>query len=157
MQLQLASLTNYRSVIGTLQANFDENLAAERQRATVDNVCYQFSCCTGWTGDDCEIRLCPSACVDSTGSTGGCRDDGICDCLLGFTGATCEVCCWLVFWFLIRICFCIACWASRELHARCVVGILIVSWEFVFFLVSVSCLITSQHIASSLRSCLIAS
>lgn len=55
--------------------------------ACENDVCV---CSAGWTGDDCEIRICPTACIDSANSTGACRADGVCDCLEGFTGATCE-------------------------------------------------------------------
>lgn len=53
----------------------------------VDDACV---CTAGWAGDDCEIRVCPELCIVSPGSTGDCRDDGICDCLPGFTGPVCE-------------------------------------------------------------------
>lgn len=54
----------------------------------VDNVCV---CTAGWSGVDCEVRTCPAECIASTGSTGECDTNGLCQCRPGFTGTTCQI------------------------------------------------------------------
>jgi len=48
-------------------------------------------CNAGWSGNDCETRVCPEACLNSTGGGSCDANTGLCSCKPRFTGTNCDV------------------------------------------------------------------